>query len=170
VAAVPTISTGPTLASAERRDFWRLEPVVEQGLDAFIVGATACLRFAIVGFTAKRTRRSSRIRTIGSASPSARPMDSLTRREHLAPSHPRVLAPLDSVAQREIATLISEMTVAEARRVIKTWRAPRRRYSAKPDDFFSLVETASPGPYIELLARRHRSGSTTWGNEVAGKT
>ena len=44
---------------------------------------------------------------------------------------------------------------------------PRREHSRKPDEFFSLVEQVSPGPYLELFARRERPGWTPWGDEVA---
>jgi N6-adenosine-specific RNA methylase IME4 len=50
---------------------------------------------------------------------------------------------------------------------LRNWfEAPRRRHSAKPDEFFELVEKASAGPYVELFARRERAGWTCWGNEV----
>lgn len=39
-------------------------------------------------------------------------------------------------------------------------------HSAKPDGFLDLVEQASPGPYLELFARRQRLGWDTWGNEA----
>lgn len=39
-------------------------------------------------------------------------------------------------------------------------------HSAKPDAFLDLVETVSPGPYLELFARRQRLGWDTWGNEA----
>ena len=42
----------------------------------------------------------------------------------------------------------------------------RRRHSAKPDEFYELVERASPEPYLELFARRQRTGWTGWGNEL----
>ena len=34
--------------------------------------------------------------------------------------------------------------------------------------FYEIVEQASPGPYLELFARRDRAGWTSWGNEVTG--
>jgi len=40
-----------------------------------------------------------------------------------------------------------------------------RVHSAKPEGFLDLVEHASPGPYLELFARRQRIGWHTWGNE-----
>jgi N6-adenosine-specific RNA methylase IME4 len=39
-------------------------------------------------------------------------------------------------------------------------------HSAKPDAFLDIVERASPGPYLELFARRRRLGWHAWGNEV----
>jgi N6-adenosine-specific RNA methylase IME4 len=45
-----------------------------------------------------------------------------------------------------------------------TW--PRGRHSEKPEAFFDLVEQVSPGPYLELFARRQRLGWDTWGNEA----
>lgn len=48
-----------------------------------------------------------------------------------------------------------------------TWFAwPRGEHSAKPDAFFDLVQSVSPGPYLELFARRQRLGWDTWGNEA----
>jgi N6-adenosine-specific RNA methylase IME4 len=35
---------------------------------------------------------------------------------------------------------------------------PRKPHSVKPDEFYDLVEQASPGPYLELFARRARMG------------
>lgn len=43
---------------------------------------------------------------------------------------------------------------------------PRGEHSAKPEAFLDLVEQASPGPYLELFARRQRLGWDTWGNEA----
>jgi len=53
------------------------------------------------------------------------------------------------------------------RRVPSTWwNWKRGRHSAKPEAFQDMVETVSPGPYLELFARRPRLGWTVWGNEV----
>ena len=43
---------------------------------------------------------------------------------------------------------------------------PRSRHSAKPEAFQDMVETVSPGPYLELFARRKRPGWAVWGNEI----
>lgn len=41
-----------------------------------------------------------------------------------------------------------------------------KRHSQKPEAFYGLVEEVSPGPRLELFARRHRLGYDVWGNEV----
>lgn len=48
-----------------------------------------------------------------------------------------------------------------------TWfEWPRGRHSAKPDAFYALVERVSPGPYLEMYARRRRDGWTSLGDEL----
>ncbi len=49
-----------------------------------------------------------------------------------------------------------------------TWfQWPRSNsHSRKPEAFLDLVERVSPGPYLELFARRQRLGWDTWGNEA----
>lgn len=44
--------------------------------------------------------------------------------------------------------------------------APRQRHSQKPKDFYEIIETLSPGPRIELFARRPRAGWHRWGNQA----
>lgn len=44
--------------------------------------------------------------------------------------------------------------------------APRGIHSAKPDEFYEMVEALSPGPYVELFARRRRDGWDCRGNEL----
>jgi N6-adenosine-specific RNA methylase IME4 len=48
------------------------------------------------------------------------------------------------------------------------WLWRRGEHSAKPEAFLDLVEQVSPGPYVELFARRDRLGWDTWGNESLG--
>jgi len=43
-----------------------------------------------------------------------------------------------------------------------------RRHSAKPDVFLDAIQHASPGPYLEMFARRARFGWDYWGNESLG--
>jgi len=42
----------------------------------------------------------------------------------------------------------------------------RLPHSVKPEWFYALCEECSPGPYLELFARRPRLNWTVWGNEV----
>ena len=44
--------------------------------------------------------------------------------------------------------------------------APRTRHSEKPDRFYEMVERVSPGPYLEMFARRRRYGWDAWGDEA----
>jgi N6-adenosine-specific RNA methylase IME4 len=46
------------------------------------------------------------------------------------------------------------------------WAWSRSGHSAKPEAFLDLVEQVSPGPYLELFARRQRLGWDTWGDEA----
>jgi N6-adenosine-specific RNA methylase IME4 len=40
------------------------------------------------------------------------------------------------------------------------------RHSEKPPEFYDLIEQVSPGPRLELFARKVRPGWAVWGNEV----
>jgi len=44
------------------------------------------------------------------------------------------------------------------------------KHSRKPEAFLDMVERVSPGPYLELFARRNRLGWDTWGNEALNHT
>lgn len=54
------------------------------------------------------------------------------------------------------------------RRDVGTWFAAPRgaRHSAKPDAFYQMVETCSPGPWLEMFARARRPGWQAWGAEI----
>lgn len=43
------------------------------------------------------------------------------------------------------------------------WEAPRGEHSVKPALFSDLIESMSPGPYVELFARQPRLGWDSWG-------
>lgn len=45
--------------------------------------------------------------------------------------------------------------------------AEPKRHSQKPDESYTLIESISPGPRLELFARAKRPGWDVWGNEVA---
>lgn len=42
----------------------------------------------------------------------------------------------------------------------------KREHSRKPDEQYKIIESCSPGPYLEMFARQPRDGWTSWGNEV----
>ncbi|MCB1986666.1 MAG: S-adenosylmethionine-binding protein [Nitrosomonas sp.] len=41
----------------------------------------------------------------------------------------------------------------------------KREHSRKPDEQYNIIESCSPGPYIELFARGPRKGWSVWGNQ-----
>jgi N6-adenosine-specific RNA methylase IME4 len=43
----------------------------------------------------------------------------------------------------------------------------KREHSRKPDELYPIIEACSPGPYLELFARRRQPGWTAWGDEVS---
>lgn len=45
---------------------------------------------------------------------------------------------------------------------------PRDEHSRKPDVFLDMVEHVSPGPYVEMFARRARFGWDYWGDQSLG--
>ncbi len=50
--------------------------------------------------------------------------------------------------------------------VVRVGVSKRGGHSAKPDAFADLIEQVSPGPYLEMFARRQRLGWDTWGDEA----
>lgn len=44
--------------------------------------------------------------------------------------------------------------------------APREEHSRKPEVLYEKIEKMSRGPFLEMFARRARSGWTAWGNEA----
>lgn len=54
------------------------------------------------------------------------------------------------------------------RRDVGTWFQAKRggQHSAKPDEFYSLVESCSPGPWLEMFSRNPRNGWAAWGAEA----
>jgi N6-adenosine-specific RNA methylase IME4 len=58
-------------------------------------------------------------------------------------------------------------SLAALTRIDRNWFTwPRSTHSRKPEAFLDLVERVSPGPYLELFARRQRFGWDTWGTEA----
>lgn len=42
----------------------------------------------------------------------------------------------------------------------------RREHSRKPDEQYPLIESCSPGPFLELFARNAQLGWKAWGNQI----
>jgi N6-adenosine-specific RNA methylase IME4 len=42
----------------------------------------------------------------------------------------------------------------------------KQEHSRKPDEQYAIIESCSPGPYLELFARGARAGWTSWGAEA----
>lgn len=57
-------------------------------------------------------------------------------------------------------------TLAPARSQVNLIRAQKREHSRKPDEIIPIIESCSPGPFIELFARGDREGWTMWGNQA----
>lgn len=59
----------------------------------------------------------------------------------------------------------SRRTLAPARSQVNYLATRKREHSRKPDEIFDIIESCSPGPFLELFARFPRDGWQTWGNE-----
>ena len=59
-------------------------------------------------------------------------------------------------------------TMAPGRRQVNMIESRKREHSRKPDEQYGIIESCSPGPYLELFARGTRPGWTYWGNEANG--
>lgn len=46
------------------------------------------------------------------------------------------------------------------------WSWKRGKHSAKPPELRKIIESMTPGPYLELFAREKVEGWDVWGNEV----
>lgn len=57
-------------------------------------------------------------------------------------------------------------TLQPGRTQVNLVRAMKREHSRKPDEFISLIEQCSPGPYLELFARGDRENWDMWGNQA----
>lgn len=57
-------------------------------------------------------------------------------------------------------------TLAAGRRQPNVIVSRKREHSRKPDELYEIIESCSPGPYLELFARTQRPSWQSWGNEV----
>jgi len=57
-------------------------------------------------------------------------------------------------------------TSSPARRQVNIIETRKREHSRKPDEQYPIIESCSPGPYLELFARYPRPGWQAWGAEA----
>lgn len=60
----------------------------------------------------------------------------------------------------------SPRTLAAGRRQVNFIASRKREHSRKPDEQYELIESCSPGPYLEMFARGTRKKWTYWGNQA----
>jgi N6-adenosine-specific RNA methylase IME4 len=59
----------------------------------------------------------------------------------------------------------SMRTLKPGRTQVNLFSTRKREHSRKPDEIYDIIESCSPGPYLELFARFPRQGWSQWGNE-----
>lgn len=57
-------------------------------------------------------------------------------------------------------------TLAPGRRQVNFLATQKREHSRKPDEIFDIIESCSPGPFLELFARGTRPRWSVWGNQA----
>jgi N6-adenosine-specific RNA methylase IME4 len=57
-------------------------------------------------------------------------------------------------------------TLAPGRRQVNYIGTRKREHSRKPDEQYDIIESCSPGPYLELFARGVRPNWTNWGDQA----
>ncbi len=57
-------------------------------------------------------------------------------------------------------------TLAAGRSQVNFLATRKREHSRKPDEQYVLMESCSPGPFLELFARGERPGWSSWGNQA----
>ena len=57
-------------------------------------------------------------------------------------------------------------TLAPGRRQVNFLATQKREHSRKPDEMYNIIESCSPGPYLELFARGTRPKWSVWGNQA----
>jgi N6-adenosine-specific RNA methylase IME4 len=58
-------------------------------------------------------------------------------------------------------------TLAPGRRQVNIIETRKREHSRKPDELYRVIESCSPGPFLELFARYPAAGWRVWGHEAA---
>lgn len=57
-------------------------------------------------------------------------------------------------------------TLAPGRSQVNLLGTRKREHSRKPDEQYDIIESCSPGPFVELFARGTRKNWATWGNQA----
>ena len=57
-------------------------------------------------------------------------------------------------------------TLAPARRQVNLFSSRKREHSRKPDEQYDIIESCSPGPFLELFGRGVRDNWIVWGNQA----
>lgn len=57
-------------------------------------------------------------------------------------------------------------TLQPGRSQVNIIKSRKMEHSRKPDEQYEVIESCSPGPYLELFARGPRNGWVVWGNEA----
>ena len=57
-------------------------------------------------------------------------------------------------------------TLSPGRTQVNFIEAQKREHSRKPDELYSIIESCSPGSYLELFARYSREGWVSWGDQL----
>ena len=60
----------------------------------------------------------------------------------------------------------SMRTLQPGRRQVYVVACRKQEHSRKPEAFYEIIESCSPGPYLELFARERRANWTSWGDQV----
>jgi len=60
----------------------------------------------------------------------------------------------------------SMRTLPPGRSQVNLIASHKREHSRKPSGIYGLIESCSPGPYLELFARERTPGWTQWGDEL----
>jgi N6-adenosine-specific RNA methylase IME4 len=61
-------------------------------------------------------------------------------------------------------------TLSAGRSQVNIIRSQKREHSRKPDELYDIIESCSPGPFLEMFARGQRQGWGQWGNQVEDYT
>ncbi|HEY9054366.1 MAG TPA: MT-A70 family methyltransferase [Rectinemataceae bacterium] len=57
-------------------------------------------------------------------------------------------------------------TLSPGRSQVNIIRSMKQEHSRKPEEQYRIIESCSPGPFLELFGRGSREGWTTWGNQA----